>query len=353
MRDERHIVEIGSVSKDVFDDIIDVRSPAEFAEDHITGAINCPVLDDEQREVIGTLYKQVSPFEARKVGAVMAARNIAAHIEKRFSDKKRGWKPLIYCWRGGQRSGSMYAIFRSVGWNAALLKGGYKAYRSYVVAQLEELPRRFKYVVIGGATGSGKTKLLGVMEKQGAQVIDLEMMANHKGSVLGFDPSGVQQSQKAFDTQLNDKLLGFDEKQPVFLEAESRKIGRVHLPASLFEEMKRGELIILDLPIDERVSFLVREYVWFQKHPDELKDKLLRLKEIRGKKTIERWFSMIDKSDWSALIKDLLSAHYDPLYNSSSRRSYTDESSRHIVAAEQIDDGEFDRLAKYIIGKWG
>ncbi len=352
MAHKQQIIEIDAVSKETFDDIIDVRSPAEFAEDHIPGAINCPVLDDDQHAEVGTLYKQVSPFDARRKGAAIASRNIAAHIEEKFSDKERGWRPLIYCWRGGQRSGSMHTVFRAVGWNAALLKGGYKAYRSHVIVRLDELPHRFKYVVIGGPTGSGKTVLLKIMESQGAQVLDLEGMAGHRGSVLGFDPDAPAQSQKSFDTQLASNLSEFDAKRPVFLEAESRKIGKVHLPQALFEEMKRGELVVLDLPVSERVSYLSREYVWFKENPEELKDKLLRLKEIRGKETLKRWFTMIDAGDWDALVKDLLNVHYDPLYNGSSRKSYTDESSRYIFPATHINTEEFEKLSRDIIKRF-
>ena len=353
MAHRQSIINIEDLTEGMFDCIIDVRSPSEFAEDHVSGAINCPVLDDKQREEVGTIYSQVSPFEARKIGAVMTARNIAAHIEERFSDKEREWKPLIYCWRGGQRSASMHTVFKAVGWNAALLKGGYKAYRSDVIARLKDLPKGFKYVVIGGPTGSGKTVLLGIMEEQGAQVLDLEGMAGHRGSVLGFDPEAPQQSQKLFDTQLAHKLSSFDAAKPVFLEAESRKIGRVHLPSALYDEMRRGELVVLDLPMDERVGFLSREYVWFKKNPERLKDNLLRLKEIRGKETIERWFAQIDEGEWDALVEDLLKVHYDPLYNSSSRKGYMDERSRHSFAADCLDGEAFVALSKEIIERFG
>jgi len=353
MAHRQHIIEIEAVSKETFDDIIDVRSPSEFAEDHIPGAINCPVLDDDQHAQIGTLYKQVSPFAAKKTGAALVSRNIAAHLEEKFSDKEKGWRPLIYCWRGGQRSRSMQTVLKEVGWNAVLLKGGYKTYRSHVITRLEELPARFKYVVIGGPTGSGKTILLGVMQSQGAQVLDLEGMAGHRGSVLGFDPSCPKQSQKSFDTQLVEKLSGFDPARPVFVEAESRKIGIVHLPGILHKEMKRGELVVLDLPVSERVAYLSGEYVWFKEHPEKLKDRLSVLKKIRGKETIAKWFDMIDAQQWDALVEELLSVHYDPLYNGSSHREYTDDNARHTFPAAGINAEEFERLAGEIIGKFG
>jgi tRNA 2-selenouridine synthase len=349
----KQIIEIEAVSDEIFDDIIDVRSPSEFAEDHIPGAINCPVLDNDQHVEIGTLYKQVSPFVAKKKGAAMISRNIATHVDEKFCDKEKSWRPLVYCWRGGMRSGSMQTVLRAVGWDAALLKGGYKAYRTHVLVQLEDLPARFKYVVVGGPTGSGKTDLLGVLEEQGAQVLDLEGIAGHRGSVLGFDPEIPRQSQKGFDTKLVSMLQRFDPARPVFVEAESRRIGIVHLPAALYETMKQGRLVIVDVPMEERVAYLSREYVWFKENPDKLKDKLLVLKEIRGKKTIGKWFELIDAGQWDAFVEELLSVHYDPLYNGSSRREYTDENARHVMQAAGINAQAFAALAGEILGRFG
>ncbi len=209
-----------------FDEIIDVRTPAEFAEDHIPGAINCPVLSDEERITVGTLYKQVSPFEARKVGAALVAKNIAHHIETRFHAHPKSWRPLVYCWRGGQRSGAMSIILAQVGWAAHKLEGGYKAYRREVLEKLDTLPATFNYRVVCGATGSGKSRLLAALAANGAQVLDLEGLAQHRGSVLGGLPQQAQPAQKRFDTPLVQTLQGFDPKQPVFVEAESNKIGR-------------------------------------------------------------------------------------------------------------------------------
>lgn len=353
MAHRQSVIDIIDVNEDMFDCIIDVRSPAEFAEDHVPGAINCPALDNEQRIEIGTLYKQVSPFVARKKGAVLALRNIAAHIEAQFSDKEKNWKPLVYCWRGGQRSGSFQTVLRAIGWEAAQLKGGYKAYRSHVLAQLKDEPRRFRYIVIGGATGSGKTDLLKVLAAKGAQVLDLEGLAQHRGSVLGFDPKAPRQSQKGFDTKLLQELKRFDPARPVFLEAESRKIGIVHLPDSLFETMKIGELLVVDVPVEARVAYLLRAYDWFIAHPEDLKERLARLKELRGKNVIARWEEMIDSGAWEALVRDLLTVHYDPLYNKSSRSSYTDDALRHVVSASAIGGDAFDTLAEEVLGVWG
>lgn len=159
-----------------FDAIIDVRSEGEFALDHIPGAINCPVLDNEERIRVGTMYVQVNSFEAKKVGAALVSRNIARHIETLWIDKPRDWKPLIYCWRGGNRSGAMAHVLAKIGWPAIQLDGGYKAYRTHVSEALTT-PPKLSYKVICGTTGSGKSRLLEVLGAIGAQVLDLEQLA--------------------------------------------------------------------------------------------------------------------------------------------------------------------------------
>src|SRR5882672_2759972 len=139
-----------------FDTIIDCRSPAEFGADHIPGAISAPVLDDDERAQVGTLYKQVSQFDAKKLGAALLAKNVAHHVETLFKDRAKDWRPLVYCWRGGKRSGAMAHVLREIGWDAQTLQGGYKAYRRWVVAQLEEIPSKIRFTVVHGPTGSGK-----------------------------------------------------------------------------------------------------------------------------------------------------------------------------------------------------
>ena len=190
-----------------FDTIVDTRSPAEFAEDHVPGAVSCPVLDNEERARVGTIYKQVSPFDAKKLGAALVAKNIAFHLENSFQGKPKTWKPLVYCWRGGKRSGAMAHVLREVGWDAKTLEGGYKAYRRYVVDSLAVLPEKFTFKVIHGVTGSGKSRLLRALAAAGAQVLDLEELAAHRGSVLGGLPERPQPSQKMFESLLLQKLL--------------------------------------------------------------------------------------------------------------------------------------------------
>ena len=190
-----------------FDTVIDARSPSEFALDHIPGAINCPVLDDEERRIVGTLYKQTGAFEARRVGGAMVAANLAKHLRERFADQPPNWKPLVYCWRGGLRSGSMVTWLRLVGWDAQQLAGGYKSYRRHVIDRIDELCPQLDLRVICGATGSAKTRVLQAMALQGRQVLDLEAFAAHKGSLLGALPGTTQPSQIGSTISASEKLF--------------------------------------------------------------------------------------------------------------------------------------------------
>src|SRR5258705_11152715 len=252
---------------DAFDEVIDVRSPAEFALDHVPEALNCPVLDDEERAYVGTLYKQVSRLDAKKIGAALVAKNIAQPIDERFRGRDRGWRPLVYCWRGGQRSSAMVHVLRQVGWDAATLSGGYRAYRREVMAQLDETPRRFSFQVVCGATGSGKSRLLAALAAQGAQVLDLESLARHRGSLLGELPGEAQPSQKMFDSLVWSALKHLDAARPVFVEAESKKIGQLQVPAQLLARMREGECLRIEVPLPERVRFLIEEYRHFLEKP--------------------------------------------------------------------------------------
>jgi tRNA 2-selenouridine synthase len=312
-----------------FDEIIDVRTPAEFADDHIPGAINCPVLSDEERITVGTLYKQVSPFEARKVGAALVAKNIAHHLETRFKDHPKSWKPLIYCWRGGQRSGAMSIILGQVGWAAHKLEGGYKTYRRDVLEKLDILPQRFDYRVICGPTGSGKSRLLDALAAEGAQVLDLEGLANHRGSVLGSLPAQPQPSPKSFETSLVQVLSKLDPTRPVFVESESSKIGRLTIPAPLIAAMHSSTCVTLDTAREARISLLMDEYRHFIEDPDTLIKRLEILKPFHGAQRIAEWEQLIRSGDFQALVDELLALHYDPGYLRSLNSHYGDMAHAH------------------------
>ncbi|MBP0589658.1 tRNA 2-selenouridine(34) synthase MnmH [Paraburkholderia sp. LEh10] len=305
-----------------FDEIVDVRTPLEFAEDHIPGAINAPVLSNEERVIIGTMYKQVSPFEATRQGAAMVSRNIAAHLETTFADRPRNWRPLIYCWRGGKRSGSMTTWFNLIGWRARQLDGGYKSYRRGVVEALDALPRQFRYIVLAGHTGSGKTRLLNALAGADAQTLDLEALAAHRGSILGMLPHAPQPSQKAFDTALVSALRGFDTQQPVFVEAESRRIGSVSLPASLTQEIHRGTCVRVDTERGERIRLLLQDYAHLFDDREFFKSQLAKLVELHGYERIGEWQTMIDEDRRVELFEQLIDLHYDPAYARSTSKHF-------------------------------
>ena len=324
-----------------FDEIVDVRTPLEFAEDHIPGALNAPVLSNEERVIVGTMYKQVSPFEATRVGAAMVARNIARHLETTFAGRPRNWRPLIYCWRGGKRSGSMTTWFNLIGWQARQLDGGYKAYRGSVVAALTNLPAQFEYVVLTGHTGSGKTRLLQALRAAGAQVLDLEALACHRGSLLGALPDQPQPAQKGFDTALIGVLSGFDVRRPVFVEAESRRIGTITLPPTLFERFHRGACVEVDTTHDDRITFLLQDYAHLFDDPASFKHQLERLIGLHSREQVKQWQQLIDAGSAAGpdgtggaegadnaaaraeLFAELIERHYDPAYQRSSRQHFT------------------------------
>lgn len=310
---------------ETYSEIIDVRSESEFAEDRIPGAINLPVLNDAERAKVGTIYKQVCPFEARKIGASLVSQNIARHLDHHFAAKDKDYHPLLYCWRGGQRSNSIALVLSQIGWPVTVLEGGYKTYRAYVRDQLEQLPSQFTYRILCGLTGSGKTHILHQLAKRGVQVLDLEGLANHRGSLLGQEWEGQpspQPPQKYFESLLLEQLQHFDTRKTVWVEAESNKIGQVYLPPFLWQLMKQAGCIEVQLPHAARIEWLLQEYPHLVTHPDFLKRKLDYLISRYGREKINEWYSLIDSGQWHALIGDLLISHYDPAYNQSISKSY-------------------------------
>lgn len=298
-----------------YDAIIDARSPAEFAEDHLPGAINWPVLDDDERRIVGTLYVQDSPLAARKLGAAMVARNVARHIEDHLADKPREWRPLVYCWRGGQRSGSLAWFLDQIGFRTTRLAGGYKGFRAVVRADLEEWPTRLALRVLAGRTGSGKTRLLQALAAEGAQTLDLEGLARHRGSVLGGLPDRPQPSQKHFDSLLWSALRALDPARPVFVESESKKIGALQLPEALVQRMRgQGQVLRIEMPDAARVQLLLQEYGFFADDVPGFCTLLDGLVALRGRERVAQWQALARSGDWAGLFERLMHEHYDPLY---------------------------------------
>ena len=305
-----------------FDTIVDARSESEFGEDRLPGAVNWPSLGDAERAMIGTEYKQVSAFEAKKRGAALVARNVAGHIERHVLDKPREWTPLVYCWRGGKRSGALATVLEQIGFRVHVLEGGYREFRRAVVAELETLPARFDWRVVCGPTGSGKSRLLGELARQGAQVLDLEALANHRGSVLGLVPGSRQPSQKEFDTRIWDALRRFDPSRPVFVESESKKVGDLRVSECLIRSMRAAPCIWLELPLAQRVVLLIEDYDFFVRDSDAFCSRLEALRVLRGNGIVNAWQAHARAGRTAEVVEALLVGHYDPIYLESMQRNF-------------------------------
>jgi tRNA 2-selenouridine synthase len=328
-----------------FDDIIDVRSEDEFATDHVPGSVNFPVLDNAERARVGTLYKQTSPFEAKRLGAALVAANIARHLQHEYFNRQRDWRPLVYCWRGGTRSEAFAHVLHQVGWRASRLDGGYQAYRRAVVADLAESPRRFRWKVICGLTGAGKSRLLRALGEAGAQVLDLEALAAHRGSVLGNLPDAPQPTQKMFESLVWNALNGFDPARTVYVEAESRKIGALRVPETMIEAMWASECVVLESAVATRVGLLKDEYSHFFDQVEALNAKLEHLVPLHGHAVIDKWKALARAGSWDELTADLLMRHYDPSYTRAIAKHYPAIGRALKLEMRNASDEAFQRLA--------
>lgn len=329
-----------------FDEVIDVRSEDEFADDHVPGAINCPVLNNVQRAEVGTIYKQVSAFDAKKIGAALVSENIARHLREQFRHRPRDWRPLVYCWRGGGRSGALSHVLAQIGWRVARLDGGYKAYRRAVIADLQTLPSRYNWRVVCGMTGTGKSRFLRALDAGGAQVLDLEELAAHRGSVLGNLPDAPQPSQKLFESRVWQALHGFDASRPVFVESESKKIGALRVPEALIAAMWQSETIVLDAPTTTRVALLKQEYAHFLGNAAALTKQLECLTPLHGRETIARWSALAHGGSWDGLTEELLVRHYDPTYTRAIVKHYPSLNCATQLAVTDAGEAAFAALAR-------
>ncbi|MES2739684.1 MAG: tRNA 2-selenouridine(34) synthase MnmH [Pseudomonadota bacterium] len=332
-----------------FDAIIDVRTPAEYALDHLPGAINCPVLDDAERVRIGTMYKQVNAFEAKKVGAALVAKNIGRHIETHWLDRPREWQALIYCWRGGNRSGAMAHVLAKIGWPVTQLDGGYKAFRNHVNLALAQAPA-LSFKVLCGTTGSGKSRLLETLQACGAQVLDLERLAAHRGSVLGDLPSQAQPAQKAFETAIWQHLRQFDPALPVYIESESKKVGGLRVPDALMDAMRASPCVALHLSRANRVRLLMEDYVHFTAQPAMLNAQLDCLVALHGREKISRWQTLANSGQMAQLVDELLAEHYDPAYRRSIDRNFLHVNQAQALELEGIDQPAMLAAARRLLG---
>jgi tRNA 2-selenouridine synthase len=340
-------VDVADIAR--FDERIDVRSPSEFAEDHIPGALNLPVLDDAERTRVGTLYVQGSAFEARKLGAAIAARNIARMVETHARDKPPEWRPLVYCWRGGQRSRAVSLVFAEIGWRAVQLAGGSRAWRRHVTSALAQPDDVPALRVVCGLTGSGKSRLLRALASEGAQVLDLEHLARHRGSLLGDLPGEPQPSQKWFESQLHVALRAFDRGRTVYVESESKRIGSIQLPDPLLAAMRAAPCVRLDAPLELRVALLLDEYAHFLADDPALAERLAHLAPLHGRAAVARWTEAAARRDFDALVRDLLEVHYDPLYARSIERNFPRHAEGVVAPVHGLGDEALRALARRIV----
>jgi tRNA 2-selenouridine synthase len=321
----------------------DVRSPGEFAADHVPGAVSVPVLSDRERARVGALHNGRT-FEARRVGAGLIAKNIARALD---SEALRGrppeFQPLVYCWRGGQRSGALAHVMSQVGWRVQVLDGGYQSFRRQVRRVLEDVPPRLAWLVMGGKTGAGKTELLLRMrDEEGHQVLDLEGHAKHRGSLLGHTDGRralAQPSQKAFETGIAMALRGLDPARPVWVESESSKIGNLHIPSALWAEIVKAPRAVLRVPVEARVQHTLDTYRYWteDRNVDELRGILHRMPH--GKRWSGDMMGLAEQGRWDEFVHRLLDEHYDALYSK--------QLSRHAgkvkmeIAMEDAGEGSF------------
>jgi tRNA 2-selenouridine synthase len=332
-----------------FHDVLDARSPGEYSLDRLPRAVSTPVLTDTERAEVGTLYRNQSGFVAKRVGAALVARNIAQLLETRFTEQPREWHPLIYCWRGGNRSGALATVLSRIGWRVSLLEGGYKAFRHHVIADLERLPATLQFRVIAGRTGCGKSLLLDALAARGAQVLDLEAIARHRGSVLGRMPGEPQPGQRHFETLIWERLSTFTPDRPVFVESESRRIGACHLSESLTLAIRQAPCVVLEAERDHRSQLLINQYQHFIEQPETLDAQLGRLVEVHGHDTIVAWRTLLKAGRFDELVQCLLSEHYDPTYDRSMSRNFSRLNEAAVFRLDPTQPGALDDLASSLL----
>jgi len=331
--------------------VIDARSPHEYAEDHIPGAINLPVVDDVEYAEVGTKHKS-DKHAAYLIGVEYSLRNIAANIKPLIAKYTPQDRFLVYCFRGGKRSRLWADNLRTIGFEVDVLAGGWKNYRRWVRAGLVSLPRTFTYRVLCGPTGCGKTRVLHELARQGHQVLELEGLASHRGSLLGDLPGQPQPTQKLFDTMLLDTLRRFDARRPVWLEAESKKIGNVQLPEVLYEAMHYSPVVNVVAPMAERVNLWREDYPHFAADPVAMVKKLEPLKPLVGKEVLSEWMRLATIGQVNELFKSVMTRHYDPCYARSTRHHYGVRVEEETVELQSLDQPRLAEAVRRLAGEF-
>ena len=325
--------------------VIDARSEREYAEDHLPGAVNLPVVDNDEYAQVGTTHK-TDKHRAYTIGVSYALRNMSRSIDELVAKYSKDARMLVYCFRGGKRSKLWFDALSTIGFRVDRLPGGWKAYRAWVREQLETLPGEFRYNVLCGPTGCGKTRLLAALESAGAQILDLEGLALHRGSLIGDIPGVAQPSQKWFDSLLVEKLRRFNSAQPVWVESESKKIGAIQLPDALLKAMHAGRVFSLTAPMPERVRLWREDYSHFETDLDALLARLVYLRPLVGGEEFGRWESLAKARRAPELFQRLMEAHYDPAYARSIGKNYPSIENAEKLRLECLDEGSLLQVAR-------
>ena len=330
----------------LYDDVIDVRSPAEFAEDRLPRALNLPVLSNEERAEIGTIYVQEQRFKARRMGAALVARNVAGHLEAALAGKAAKWRPLLYCWRGGMRSRAMATILSEIGWRVGVVEGGYKTWRRRVVETLHGEGEPFPLLLIDGATGTGKSAIVRRLIELGAAAIALEALAAHRVSVFGGLGAEPQPSQKRFESRLYETLSRISRGRSIVVEAESAQIGRCVLPSRFWRSMRGGAHVVVRAELEPRARYTLAAYRDLLADPPRVVAAIERLRPLHAKKTVEAWLALAAAGRYEDLAGDLMREHYDPLYRRAGARRIDPPRADIDLGALEADD--IDRAAQRI-----
>ena len=283
--------------------VIDVRSPLEFSQGHIPEAFNIPLFNDHERKVVGTTYKKVNKEAAMYEGLEFAGKKLVELAKDGIKKAGKNKTLLVHCWRGGMRSKSMVWLFETLGLTCYMLEGGYKSYRRFV---REEFSKPLKLNVIGGCTGSGKTDILQLLKEKGEQIIDLEGLARHKGSAFGALGESCQPSTEQFENDLFESLSTLDRRRKVWIEDESRNVGKCVIPGELYGEMRASEMIFLDIPRERRANHLVKHYAEYDR--EALKACVLKIQKKLGGDRTKEALESIDKADFYQTA--MLTLHY-------------------------------------------
>ena len=325
--------------------VIDARSEREYTEDHVPCAVNLPVVENDEYAEVGTTHK-TDKHRAYMIGVSYALKNMSRSIDELVAKYPKDARMLVYCFRGGKRSKLWFDALSTIGFRVDRLPGGWKAYRAWVRDQRESLPDRFRYNVLCGPTGCGKTRLLTALESAGAQVLDLEGLAQHRGSLIGDIPGTAQPSQKWFDSLFVEKLSGFDPARPVWVESESKKIGAIQLPDALLKAMHAGRVFSLTAPMAERVRLWREDYSHFEADLDSLLARLVYLRPLVGGEEFDRWESLVKERRAPELFQRLMEAHYDPAYARSIGKNYPSIDKAEKLPLERLDRDSLFQVAR-------